>query len=242
MVAPGDTSVSVEFIRTYWKGAGGGVNFRKLPLYPQPARRNKSADNSVRECRTAPVEWRAPTTGETVTTAGTVRRPPLTSDERTQLVGWLDLQRSFVRMKCLGLAEAHAHRQVLPSSPLMTVAGVVSHLRWVEYSWFHLGLLGVPDSGQTPWQEGGHPDAEMFVEDVPLARLLDEYDAECARSDEIVAAHTLDDVEKGRPAEEAASVRYILCHMIEETARHVGHLDAIRELLDGTTSYNAPPG
>ena len=140
-----------------------------------------------------------------------VSRPPLTSDERTQLTGWLDVQRSFVRMKCEGLSEAEAHRKLLPTSPLMTMAGIVAHLRWVEYSWFHLNLAGVPDTGQTPWTEDGHVDAEMFVDDVEKAIVRDSG---------------------------AASTRYILCHMIEETARHVGHLDIIRELLDGHRSYN----
>jgi hypothetical protein len=169
-----------------------------------------------------------------------VSRPPLTSDERTQLTGWLDLQRSFVRMKCEGLSEADAHRKVLPTSPLMTMAGVVAHLRWVEYSWFHLNMLGVPDTGQTPWTEDGHPDAEMFVDHVPIAQLLDEYDAECARSNAITASLTLDAVEQGPAVREggAASLRYVLCHMLEETARHVGHLDIVRELLDGQTSYD----
>jgi Protein of unknown function (DUF664) len=167
-------------------------------------------------------------------------RPPLTGDERTQLTGWLDLQRSFVRMKCEGLSETDAHRKVLPTSPLMTVAGLVSHLRWVEYSWFTQNLLGTPDHGETPWTEGGHPDAEMFVDDVPLAQLLDEYDAECARSNEIIATVSLDEVEKAVFRDTgAASTRYILCHLIEETARHVGHLDIIRELLDGKTSYDS---
>jgi len=171
------------------------------------------------------------------------KRPPYTADERTQLTGWLDLQRSFVRMKCDGLSEADAHRKMLPTSPLMTMAGVVSHLRWNEYSWFQLNLAGVPDTGQTPWTEGGHPDAEMFVDDVPLAQLLDEYDEECARSNATVAALSLDDVEKGPYAakNEAGSVRYMLCHLIEETARHVGHLDIIRELIDGRTSYDRLP-
>jgi hypothetical protein len=166
-----------------------------------------------------------------------VQRPSLTADERGQLIGWLDLQRSFVRMKCDGLSEEDAHRKVVPTSPLMTPAGLVAHLRWVEYSWFQLGLLGVPDTGQTPWAEDRHPDAEMFVDDVPLARLLDEYDAECARSNEVIAGLPLDAVEKGRPGDKAASLRYVLCHMIEETARHVGHLDIIRELIDGATGY-----
>jgi hypothetical protein len=172
-----------------------------------------------------------------------VTRPPLTSDERTQLTGWLDLQRSFVRMKCDGLSEEDAHRKVLPTSPLMTMAGLVAHLRWNEYSWFQLNLVGVPDTGQTPWTEGGNPDAEMFVDDVPLASLLDDYDAECARSNVVIAGASLDDVEKGPYAAkgEAASLRYVLCHMIEETARHVGHLDIIRELLDGSTSYDRLP-
>jgi hypothetical protein len=166
-----------------------------------------------------------------------VSRPPLTSDERTQLTGWLDLQRSFVRMKCDGLDEADAHRKLLPTSPLMSMAALVAHLRWNEYAWFQLSLAGVPDTGQTPWTEGGHPDAEMFVDDVPLAQLLDEYDAECARSNATIADLPLDALEKGVESE-PASLRYILCHMIEETARHVGHLDIIRELIDGATSYD----
>jgi hypothetical protein len=88
----------------------------------------------------------------------------LTADERGSLVGWLDVQRALVRPKCEGLSEADAHRQLLPTSPLTTVAGLVSHLRWVEYSWFTENLLGTPDTGQTPFTEGGHPDAEMFVD------------------------------------------------------------------------------
>lgn len=168
-----------------------------------------------------------------------VQRPPLTGDERTQLIGWLDLQRSFVRMKCAGLSEEDAHRKVVPTSPLMTPAGLVAHLRWNEYSWFQLNVMGVPDTGQTPWTEDGHPDAEMLVDDIPLAQLLDEYDAECARSNETIADLSLDTVEQGPYVDkgEAASLRYVLCHMIEETARHVGHLDIIRELLDGSKGY-----
>jgi hypothetical protein len=166
-----------------------------------------------------------------------VQRPSLTAGEREQLIGWLDLQRSFVRMKCAGLGEEDAHRSVVPTSPLMTPAGLVAHLRWVEYSWFQLGIVGVPDTGQTPWTEDGHVDAEMFVDDVPLDQLLDEYDEECRRSNATIAELPLETVEVGQPADKAASLRYVLCHMIEETARHVGHLDIIRELIDGTKGY-----
>jgi uncharacterized damage-inducible protein DinB len=158
------------------------------------------------------------------------------ADERTQLTGWLDLQRSLVPWKCEGLADADAHRAVLPASPLMTVAGVVSHLRWTEHLWFEVLFLGRPAEG--PQFDESVEDADMRVDGVPLARLLEEYEGRCAVSREIVATHQLDDVGRNRDfASGGASLRWMLIHMVEETARHVGHLDAIREILDGRTGY-----
>ncbi|GDY31340.1 DinB family protein [Gandjariella thermophila] len=161
-------------------------------------------------------------------------RPAFDADERAQLLGWLDLQRAVIHFKCEGLSESEAHRAVLPSSPLMTMAGIVSHLRWVEFLWFEALFLGRPAVG--PIFEDG--DADMRVDGVPLARLLDEYDRQCAVSNEIIASHSLD--EAGRHPDYQASsgtLRWMLLHMIEETARHAGHADAIRELLDGETGY-----
>jgi uncharacterized damage-inducible protein DinB len=163
------------------------------------------------------------------------QRPPLVADERTQLVGWLDLQRAIVHLKCEGLSDADAHRSVLPASPLMTAAGVVSHLRWVENLWFEVVFLGRPAVG--PHFEGPE-DADMMVPGVPLAQLLQAYERQCAVASEIIAAHPLDDVGKHPDFDEgAATLRWMLIHMVEETARHAGHLDAIRELLDGQKSY-----
>ncbi|MET7901497.1 DinB family protein [Streptomyces sp. NPDC005355] len=162
-------------------------------------------------------------------------RPPYTADERTQLVGWLDMQRAIIQWKCEGLSEADAHRALLPASPLMTMAGIVSHMRWVEHLWFEIMLLGRPAEG--PHFEGPE-DADMMVEDIPLAQLLADYTRQCAVSNEIVADHSLDDV--GRHPDfraAAANVRWLLLHMIEETARHAGHMDAIRELIDGEKGY-----
>ncbi|MFI6226532.1 DinB family protein [Micromonospora echinospora] len=161
-------------------------------------------------------------------------RPPFVADERTQLVGWLDLQRAIVHYKCEGLTDDDAHRAVLPTSPLMTVAGIVSHLRWVESTWFEILFLGRPATGPQFEEE----DADMRVEGVPLAQLLAEYEQQCAVSNEIVAAHPLDEV--GRHPDyrsAAASLRWMVIHMVEETARHAGHLDTIRELLDGEKGY-----
>jgi hypothetical protein len=63
-------------------------------------------------------------------------RPDLTGDERTQLLGWPELQRRVIHHKCDRLTEEEAHRAPLPTSPLMSLAGLVSHLRWVEHFWF----------------------------------------------------------------------------------------------------------
>lgn len=166
----------------------------------------------------------------------TRKRPPYQAGERDQLLGWLDLQRAIVHWKGEGLSEPDAHRSVLPSSPLMTVAGVVSHLRWVEHLWLEVVFLGRPAVG--PQFQDEPEDADMIVDGIPLEQLLAEYDQQCAVSDEITAAHSLD--EPGRHPDfkvSAASLRWILLHLIEETARHAGHLDTIRELLDGRKGY-----
>ncbi len=164
------------------------------------------------------------------------QRPPFVADERTQLVGWFDLQRAIVHLKCEGLSDADAHRSVLPASPLMTVAGVVSHLRWVEHLWFEVVFLGGPAVG--PQFDETHEDADMMVSGIPLAQLLQEYERQCAVSNEIIAAHPLDEVGKHTDFDAAAAtLRWMLIHMVEETARHAGHLDAIRELLDGQKGY-----
>ncbi|MGW2559909.1 DinB family protein [Streptomyces sp. NPDC001514] len=167
-------------------------------------------------------------------------RPPFTADERTQLLGWLDMQRAIVHWKSEGLSEADAHRSVLPDSPLMTMAGIVSHLRWTEQTWFEVLFLGRPADGPqfAEWRGDGPEDADMMVEDVPLAQLLEEYTRQCAVSDEIIASHPLDEVGKHPDFDSAAaSLRWMLLHMVEETARHAGHMDAIRELLDGEKGY-----
>ncbi len=162
-------------------------------------------------------------------------RPPFVAGERAQLMGWYGVQRAVVQLKCEGLSEVDAHRSVLPPSPLMTVAGVVSHLRWAEQLWFEVLFLGRPGAG--PGFEGPE-DAEMMVDGTPLARLLDGYEVQCAISDEIIAAHSLDDTGRNTDYPEGgATLRWMVIHMLEETARHAGHLDTIRELLDGQKGY-----
>jgi uncharacterized damage-inducible protein DinB len=162
-------------------------------------------------------------------------RPAFDADERTQLLGWLAMQRAVIHWKCEGVSEEDAHRAPLPGSPLMTLAGLVNHLRWVEHLWFETVLLGGPAVGPRFEVEDGD---FLAATELPLAQLLAEYREQCAKSDEIIAAHSLDDVGRNRDLPVGtATLRWILFHMIEETARHAGHADALREFVDGATGY-----
>ena len=165
-------------------------------------------------------------------------RPPFVADERTQLLGWFQLQRDIVVLKTEGLSQADAHRVVVPSSPMMTVAGVLSHLRWVEHTWFEVAFAG-SDPAASPSFSDDQEDLDFLLgRDQELATLLEEYRAQCRRSDELIASAGLDDRGRYEGFPSASStLRWIVLHMVEETARHAGQLDIIRELLDGEKSY-----
>ncbi|SKC76654.1 DinB family protein [Krasilnikoviella flava] len=158
------------------------------------------------------------------------RFPPPQPDDREVLTQWLDWQRATVRPKCEGLDEAAAQRPLVPSSPATTVVGIVAHLTHVEHHWMVRSFLGQagPSPAGTDW----------VVPDAPLTELLDAYDAQCATSRRIAAAHDLDTLERlSPPGLPLVSLRWILGHLLQETARHLGHLDLLRELTDGERGY-----
>jgi uncharacterized damage-inducible protein DinB len=160
---------------------------------------------------------------------------PASWDERTVLTTMLDYVRDTVHAKCAGITDADARRAPLPGSPLTTISGLVSHLRWVEYGWIECTLLG--GENRAPWSEDD-PDAEWRIAlQVPIAQLLAEYRSSCARHSELVAGLDLDTLSKGRLdwRDEPVTLRWVLFHLIEETARHNGHIDILREMADGVT-------
>ena len=113
---------------------------------------------------------------------------PVAWDERSTLNAMLDYARATVRAKCEGLSEEMARRSPLPTSPLMTISGLVSHVRWAEYSWFEVVYLGHDGQGPSTKQD---PDREMRIAlDAPLAELLDEYDAQSAGYRDLVGGST----------------------------------------------------
>ncbi|MGX6606529.1 DinB family protein [Micromonosporaceae bacterium Da 78-11] len=159
---------------------------------------------------------------------------PAAWDERSTLTAMLDYARATVRAKCEGIPDEQARQAPLPGSPLTTMSGLVSHLRWVEYSWFEVVFLGQDDHG--PWTDED-PDREMRIAlDLPLAQLLDDYDIQSERYRELVAGLDLDDRSHQKMSNgETVTMRFVLLHLIEETARHNGHLDILREMADGVT-------
>jgi uncharacterized damage-inducible protein DinB len=146
--------------------------------------------------------------------------------EREVLETFLDFQRGVLRRKAAGLSDEQARRRLVPS--MTTIAGLLKHLVVVEHNWFERILAQQPS-------ELPEPDATFAVgEHETLEDVLTAYDKACARSRELAAKFELDYVV---PQEELGqvSLRWIYTHMIEETARHAGHADILRELTDGST-------
>jgi uncharacterized damage-inducible protein DinB len=159
--------------------------------------------------------------------------PPFIGDERSQLEDWLDYHRATVHVKCADLSEEQAWQTPLPSSPAMSPAGLVMHLYWVERNWFEriLTRVEVP----LPWLLTDRPDPEFDrIGDETLDDILRRYADQCARSRQLAAGCHLDTMGVLPKSGREVPLRWIYFHMIEETARHNGHLDAMRELIDGT--------
>ncbi|MDT0482739.1 MULTISPECIES: DinB family protein [Streptomyces] len=159
---------------------------------------------------------------------------PPTFDERATLVTFLDYVRATVHAKCEGLSDEDARKALLPESPLMTVAGLVSHVHWVENYWISVVLLGGENIHPGTEED---PDREFRIAlDVPLAQLLDAYEKQCAEYRELVVGLDLE-TRAALPISDGRHVtlRWVLMHLVEEIARHNGHIDILRELADGVT-------
>lgn len=159
--------------------------------------------------------------------------PPFHGDERETLAGFLDFHRATLMRKCEGLSDDQLRTPALPPSNLSLI-GLVRHLAEVERAWFRSRLTS--EVSQGIWITEDDPDADFDgagTADVPEAMAA--WHEQCARSREILSGvHSLEDTFTMDPYGEV-SVRWLLVHMVEEYARHVGHADLIRERLDGTT-------
>jgi hypothetical protein len=160
-------------------------------------------------------------------------QPPLAPDELVSAAGerevletFLDLYREIVVRKVAGLSTVDATRRLVPSRT--TLAGLVVHLAAVEREWFH-GVLG--GHRLTPGDDWGVRAGET------VESLVADYLTACAASREICRRFALDDTVPS-PRLGRVSLRWIYVHLIEETARHAGHADILREQTDGATGFD----
>jgi hypothetical protein len=150
------------------------------------------------------------------------------SDEKATLQTFLTAQRDCVRAILDGLDATALNTAALPSG--WTPLGMVEHLGYADRHWFGEVVLGAADP--LPWPDDHAPLTTPRPPDVVHAFYRDQ----CARSDAVIAATPLDTPPKGRhPGLDVTDLRWVILHMIEETARHAGHLDVARELRDGVT-------
>jgi len=160
------------------------------------------------------------------------RREHEVLDERALLEAFLDDYRDIVVRKVSNLSDADARRRLVASPT--TVGGLVKHLRWAEYGWFDQLLQERSDDNRRAHERSWEFE---FLKDEALPTLIAEYQAQCAESRRIAARYPLDHAVPHRRFGQL-SVRWIYVHMIEETARHTGQLDILREQLDGATGFD----
>jgi uncharacterized damage-inducible protein DinB len=161
--------------------------------------------------------------------------PPPTGSELDQITAYLDFQRETVLWKTEGLDAEQFRRRLPPSS--LTLGGLLYHLALVEESWFEVRFAGLPI--REPWAGvdwEADPDWEFrTAADLDPEQLRRRYRDACERSREVVArAGGLDQLSvRAWPDGRHWNLRWMLLHLIEETARHAGHADLLRESIDG---------
>lgn len=152
------------------------------------------------------------------------RKPPrLEGDERRTLHALLQYQRDSFVGKFADLSEADARREFVPSGT--TMLWLLKHMARAEELWVVQRFAG---------REPISRDDTVSSDDTVAGSLAD-YRATWTRVDAIVASASLDEPCRNIGAEAAVNLRWVVMHMLEETARHAGHLDILRELVDGVT-------
>jgi hypothetical protein len=153
-----------------------------------------------------------------------VKPPRLCAAERETLLGLLQYQRESLIRKVTGVDETTARHPVVGSGT--TLLWLVKHLAQAEISWLVRRFGGVA---------ADLPVAEVRPEDT-VASVIEGYRAANARADGVAqVAASLDEPCRADDVSPAVNLRWVLAHLLEETARHAGHADILRELIDGST-------
>ena len=162
-----------------------------------------------------------------------LREPASTDDLRGLLLEYLDFYRSVIAAKVTGVSEEFLNTSRVPSG--WTPAGLLNHLAHMERRWLHWGFMAEPVDD--PW--GDSAGEGWKAPDWGVSSLTRQLTEVGRHTRQIVENHQLDDHASvgGRFATlaEAPQLQWILLHVLQEYARHAGHLDIVRELTDGST-------
>ncbi|WP_419996405.1 DinB family protein [Streptomyces boninensis] len=163
--------------------------------------------------------------------------PPLDGDEAATLLGFLDYQRATLAWKCGGVDAAGLRAKVGVSE--ITLGGMLRHLARVEDIWFAVRLRGEKPDPRWAGDDWAAEWAPSELDEDPEA-LLALWQAAVDRSRELTERALAEGGLSGMsvfkwPDGRAVSLRWVVCHMIEEYARHNGHADLVRETVDGLT-------
>jgi hypothetical protein len=160
--------------------------------------------------------------------------PPFLATERESLDSWLEFHRATVLQKIDGLDAEQLCRRSAPPSALSPL-GILRHLGGVEAYWLREVLHG--EEQPDPYCSAENPDGDL-LDGTPAPALADV----AAYREQVAAARAaqaswrdLDGPVRGRLGARELNLRWILVHLIEEYARHAGHLDLLREAIDGRT-------
>jgi uncharacterized damage-inducible protein DinB len=150
-----------------------------------------------------------------------------TATEREALCGFLDQQRDALMRKVRGVSDADARKT--PTASSLSLLGLLKHSALWEARWFQ----GIVAGRHVEWPEGEEADFAVGGPDDTVEHWLARYADEAAVSRQITNDMELDDRCALHDLVDE-NLRWVLLHMIEETARHAGHADIIRETLDGS--------
>ena len=158
--------------------------------------------------------------------------PPRSAPEREMLEAWLDFHRLTLERKCSGLSPEQLRRRAVPPSAL-SLLGLVRHMADVERGWFRRALAN--EDAPPHYRIDAAPTAAFDrVDTADVAEAFSTWREECAQARTVLASFSdLDEMGRDATRPGRPSVRWVLLHMIEEYARHNGHADLLREVIDG---------
>ena len=160
-------------------------------------------------------------------------RPLDAGPERDQLASWLEFYRATLLTKCAGLSVEHLIARPVSTSDL-TLLGLLRHMTIVEQYWFEVAFC----DREVEWYYESDDDADVDFHDLlgdPLEEVVANFATACERSKEAASGHELATMALHARADRQVNLRWIYLHMIEEYARHCGHADLLREMIDGST-------